>query len=447
MVVRILSLDLPCPVFICVVVNNPNLKNNILNIEQITRQFSAQGSAAVDHLSLTLQEGELLSLLGPSGCGKTTLLRLIAGFERPQSGRITLNGEEIACPQCHWPPEHRKIGMVFQDYALFPHLTVAQNIAFGLHRLGNAQTCQTPSASRWSQAPVQPKGAGQAGRPFWNRILPRFGHLSPPMRERIATLVELVNLQGLEHRYPHQLSGGQQQRVALARALAPQPQLILLDEPLSNLDIQVRSYLRQELRQILKAAGTSAILVTHDQEEALSISDRIAVMRNGRIEQLDTPDRVYNYPQTRFVAEFVTQANFIPAQYQSGGWKTDIGWLTDDVSDAVKVIPQGADSPVDLMVRQEDCRLNLDPRGNALVESEEFLGREQRFYLRLDSGQTLRIRQSSLPTCRAGSRVSLCFQPDFKPWWFPPFASQHIDTAPLQSPQSLEPCYQSLKMR
>lgn len=348
-----------------------DLKNIILQVDNVTQWFPSQNQAAIENFSLDLHQGELLSLLGPSGCGKTTLLRLIAGFDQPQVGRICLSGAEVSCARCNVPPEQRQVGMVFQDYALFPHLTVAQNIAFGLHPRSHLRAQSHP--------------------------------------HRIQTMLDLVGLQGLDHRYPHQLSGGQQQRVALARALAPQPQLILLDEPLSNLDLQVRLHLRQELRQILKRVGTTAILVTHDQEEALSISDRIAVMHHGRLEQVGTPQELYQKPATRFVAEFVTQANFLPAQRRSSGWQTEIGWLEDPGLSQSWNAPQG-----ELMVRQEDLFLTPHPEGIGIVEACEFLGREQRYCLQLPSGQHLKVRQTFNDIVKIGTRVALNFQPNFQ---------------------------------
>jgi iron(III) transport system ATP-binding protein len=394
------------------------LNTPLLTLENITCRFAAQGTAAVANLSLTVQEGELLSLLGPSGCGKTTLLRLIAGFEQPQTGLISLAGSEVSCPQCNLPPEQRQVGMVFQDYALFPHLTVVENIAFGL------------TAPRYSS----PGKSNPRERSLWTQIravLPRQSLLE--YRYRIEAMLELVGLQGLENRYPHQLSGGQQQRVALARALAPQPRLILLDEPLSNLDIQVRLHLRQELRQILKQAGTTAILVTHDQEEALAISDRIAVMYRGHLEQVGEPQQVYEHPATRFVAEFVTQANFLPLQRSmggaasgdlgcdlgcelvgggEGGAQTEIGWVELPASSAVE-------SPQVLMVRQEDLMVQAHPEGIAEVVDWEFLGRDQRYHLRLPSGQCLKVRQPLSAHYACGDRVWLGFPPHFNPVLFP----------------------------
>lgn len=227
----------------------------ILQLQGLTKQFSQTTPPVVDAVTLTLPAGELLGLLGPSGCGKTTLLRLIAGFERPQTGIVQLAGRAVAGPQVWVVPEKRSVGMVFQDFALFPHLTVAQNVAFGLRHLGKKHSAQ--------------------------------------IQAQTSAAIALVGLEGLETRYPHELSGGQQQRVALARALAPRPALILLDEPLSNLDAQVRLYLREEVRKILKATGISGVFVTHDQEEALAVSDRVAIMRQGRLEQVGPPEEIY----------------------------------------------------------------------------------------------------------------------------------------------------------
>ncbi|MFM7717006.1 MAG: ABC transporter ATP-binding protein, partial [Microcystis sp.] len=263
-------------------------KSVILRLSEVNKRFPAFPTLAVDNISFSLTEGEILGLLGPSGCGKTTLLRMIAGFEKPSQGVIELGGRIVADEKTFIPPEKRNTGMVFQDYALFPHLTIAENIAFGLKNSGEKLSSRAINA-------------------------------------RVAETLDLVGLQGLEKRYPHQLSGGQQQRVALARALAPKPSLILLDEPLSNLDVQVRQRLRHEIRHILKATGISAIFVTHDREEAMVISDTIAVICQGKLEQINNPEEIYSHPASRFVAEFVTQANFLPARRKGEQWQTEIG--------------------------------------------------------------------------------------------------------------------------
>lgn len=347
------------------------LDSIILQLDNLSKQFPKAKTPVVQNISLQLHQGELLSLLGPSGCGKTTLLRLIAGFEQPRSGTIEIAGQFVAGAGQWVPPEQRDVGMVFQDYALFPHLTVAENVAFGL---------------------------GKSRRK-------RSGYPSKQVKELVKTAIAQVGLTDLEKRYPHELSGGQQQRVALARALAPQPALILLDEPLSNLDVQVRLRLRQEIREILKSTGTSAVFVTHDQEEALSISDRIAVMRNGQIEQLDTPEAIYQTPETRFVADFVTQANFLPAIQNGTGWKTAIGTFT-----LPQVLNPGSQL-AELMIRQQDLELQADPRGEGVIVDRQFLGREHRYLLKTPEGQRLQALSTLNPPLAVGDRVRLVVNP------------------------------------
>lgn len=338
----------------------------ILQLEGVTKTFGTHQTPAVTEMSLTLQPGEILGVLGPSGCGKTTLLRLIAGFEVPQSGKIAIAAYPVAGGGVWLPPEKRDIGIVFQDYALFPHLNVADNIAFGLRQ------------KRLSK--------------------------QTSIGERTREVLELVGLEGLQKRYPHELSGGQQQRVALARALAPQPSLILLDEPLSNLDVQVRLRLREEIRNILKASGISAIFVTHDQEEALSISDGVAVMRQGRLEQLGTPEEIYRHPKTRFVAEFVTQANFIPAWRKGRGWETELGYFE---SETIAQTDQGemAIAEEDILLKLDDSKLN--DQGVAIVRNRQFLGREYRYRLLTTSGQEIRAIAPISQALPIGAKVKL----------------------------------------
>jgi iron(III) transport system ATP-binding protein len=335
----------------------------VLQLKSLSKTFSTTASPAVQQISFNLVQGELLGLLGPSGCGKTTLLRLIAGFERPDRGTIELAGRLVAGERCWAAPERRDVGMVFQDYALFPHLTVSQNVAFGLHQ----------PQRRLSQQKIQ--------------LLTQ-------------EVIHRVGLTKLESRYPHELSGGQQQRVALARALAPQPALILLDEPLSNLDVQVRLHLRQEIRSILKAAGTSAIFVTHDQEEALSICDRVAILHQGHLEQLDTPNALYYAPASRFVAEFVTQANFIPAQPYQQGWKTEFGWF------AANGVQPDLDTG-EVMILQEDLVLEPDSGSDVIIRDREFLGRVYRYTVVAPSGQTLLALEATRHPLDVGISVRL----------------------------------------
>jgi iron(III) transport system ATP-binding protein len=342
-------------------------KASILRLSEVSKRYPAATFPAVDSIGLTLAEGEILGLLGPSGCGKTTLLRTIAGFERPTSGSIELSGRIVADDRTFIPPEKRDTGMVFQDYALFPHLTIAGNIAFGLKN--------------------------------------KPGKISKEeLRTRTSEILHLVGLEGLEKRYPHQLSGGQQQRVALARALAPKPSLILLDEPLSNLDARVRERLRHEIRHILKATGSSAIFVTHDREEAMVICDTIAVLRTGKLEQIDIPEILYTRPASRFVAEFVTGANFLPATGEGDRWRTEIGsWEIPGDRDLEKG---------EIMVREEDVILQPDEGGEVVIRDRQFLGREYRYCLQTPSGKQLHARAAIETRLEIGERVKLSVIPE-----------------------------------
>ncbi len=320
---------------------------NFLEIVDVHKVFGQ--AVVVDTFNLLVQQGEFISFLGPSGCGKTTTLRMIAGFERPTSGRIVIDGVDVTVT----PPNKRKIGMVFQSYALFPNMTAAENIQFGL------------------------KVAGQ--RP-------------ETMQQRVTEMLELIHLPEIAKRYPHQLSGGQQQRVALARALAFQPQVLLLDEPLSALDAKIRVTLRHEIRAIQRKLGITAIYVTHDQEEALSISDRVVVMNKGKIEQIGTPTEIYNTPQTRFVASFVGTLNVLQAQVADRASKLV---LVDDQPVRVEYMNGAAlGTPLSMALRPEAITLHsqsADGRDmasstNALhgtVEDVNFLGSVVRIRVRL----------------------------------------------------------------
>lgn len=318
-----------------------------ITLQQITKQYPIQAQPAVDRLSLQVNNGELLVLLGPSGCGKTTTLRMIAGFERPESGWIRI-GDQIVADERTWvPPERRGIGIVFQDYALFPHLTVAQNVAFGILRL--------------------------------------------PRRERAARVEEAltaVDLHSYAARYPHELSGGQQQRVALARALAPQPRLLLLDEPFSNLDPELRIALRYEVRSIVRRAGITTVLVTHDQSEAFALADRVAVMHSGRLHQIADPETLYRRPASRFVAGFVGRAQFINGVVRGGFVQTELGVfpLHENSLDSTSA---------DVLLRPDDLHIRLDRAGDALVVGREFGGATVRYAVRLGSGTTIDVIQPS----------------------------------------------------
>lgn len=340
----------------------------ILYLESVTKQFSQATLPAVASVNLTLHQGDILGLLGPSGCGKTTLLRLIAGFEQPQMGTISISNQTVVGDRINIPPEQRDIGMVFQDYALFPHLTVEKNVAFGLKHQGKL-----------------------------SRI---------DIKKNVKEAITLVGLEGLENRYPHQLSGGQQQRVALARALAPRPAIILLDEPLSNLDVQVRLRLRQEIREILKATGISGVFVTHDREEALSIADWVAVMRQGKLEQFGTPEEIYQQPASRFVAEFVTQANFVMALLKSNVWETEVGCFEVN-GDILTSLSHDSSTKGELMIRQEELSLQLDERSEVVICDRQFLGRENRYCLQTPSGKKLYALTTTRKILPIGSRVKL----------------------------------------
>ncbi|MBE9044470.1 ABC transporter ATP-binding protein [Pleurocapsales cyanobacterium LEGE 10410] len=359
----------------------------ILQLRNVTKaypnraSFNSRPTVVLDNVSLTLQHGELLGLLGPSGCGKTTLLRIVAGFESISQGTVEIAGKVVCNKNSSVAAEKRNTGMVFQDYALFPHLTVAENIAFGLKNRDRQQN----------------KSLFTNKKSFDRQV-----------KQRVTEVLKLVGLEGLDKRYPHQLSGGQQQRISLARALAPQPNLILLDEPLSNLDVQVRHRLRAEIRSILKAAGTSAIFVTHDREEALAISDKIAVMCQGKVEQVGTPEEVYLNPRSHFVAEFVTQANFLPAKRKGRVWLTEIGEIAVSKKDFIndRGVRETSDEG-DLMLRPEDITLTPDVTATTVIVEKQFLGREYFYCVATASGKRLYVRTNLNKAIAVGTKVNL----------------------------------------
>lgn len=328
-------------------------------LTEVSKQYPSATEPAVRDVEISISAGEIVALLGPSGCGKTTTLRIIAGFERPDTGAVAIAGQLVADANGTFvPPERRGVGMVFQDYALFPHLTVADNISFGLGRM--------PAGER---------------------------------RERVAELLALTGLGAVAQRYPHQLSGGQQQRVAIARALAPRPHVLLLDEPFSNLDTEMRLQMRAEVRQLLKATQTTAILVTHDQQEAMTVADRVAVMLAGRIEQIDKPDIVYHYPATRAVARFVGQGTFVPARVAGNIAESDLGAFGFEA-------PTGPER-VELLVRPRDVSLEPDADGVAVIQSRVFNGAEFTYLVQLPCGVQLLSNQPSHVVIEEGARVSV----------------------------------------
>ena len=326
----------------------------MLKLDRVGMRFGEVG--AVVDLDLEVKAGEFMFLLGPSGSGKTTTLRMIAGFSNPTSGRIELNGRSIA----DVPPHKRDIGMVFQRYALFPHLTVSENVGFGLKMRG------TPARERPS---------------------------------RVAEVVELVRLGGLENRYPHQLSGGQQQRVALARALAYRPALLLLDEPLANLDRRLRDEMRIELKRIQKEAKTTMLFVTHDQEEALTLGDRIAVMHEGRLEQLGTPTEIYRNPASKFVASFIGDMNFLPAEVvgESACGTRSTARLASGGEHDIEG-RHGAGRRIVACVRPERVTLGA-PEGSALhgtIRYAGFSGDSIRYVVGLTGGAEIMVRDQAI---------------------------------------------------
>ena len=342
-----------------------------LDLVDVVKRFGDH--AAVDGASLAVNEGEIVALLGPSGCGKTTTLRLIAGFESLDAGTIAIGGPDIA----KLPPYRRDIGLVFQDYALFPHMTVADNIHYGMKQRG------VPRAEQ---------------------------------DKRRGDLLRLTRLEGLDGRRPQALSGGQQQRVALARALAISPKLLLLDEPLSNLDAKLREALRIELREILRAVGTTTLVVTHDQTEAIGLADRIALMNKGRIVQAGTAREIYEEPATRFVAEFMGQSIWFPGQLKQGPHGAQ--FVTSDGLALAVNAPANARAVNGLSIRPE--HVHLSPRPNdvsripATVVNVEFFGAELIVSCRIDSGgRVIRIpiRSDDEAVPIAGARVELGISP------------------------------------
>jgi iron(III) transport system ATP-binding protein len=347
----------------------------VLALEEVSKLFPGRAGQepvrAVDAVSFTIEPGEFLTLLGPSGCGKTTTLRMIAGFEKPTSGRILLQGEDVT----RLPPQRRTMGMVFQNYALFPHLDVFGNVAFGLHTRGVKKA---------------------------------------EVAERVSRVLKRVDLGGYERRRIQELSGGQQQRVALARALAPEPPVLLLDEPLSNLDAALRERTRVELRALLKRLNITAIFVTHDQDEAFALSDRIALLDRGRLQQLDVPEELYAAPATAFVAGFVGRASFLPGRLiepEGSGWACEVAGRTRwQVTPSPELSAPAAGDRVQLLLRPESLRMirgddEVPHALDGIVAERRFSGATTHYVVQTFGSEVLVA--ATADASRPGARVRL----------------------------------------
>lgn len=333
----------------------------MLKVQDIHCRYDTDN--VVNGVSFHVHNGDICSLLGPSGCGKTTILRAIAGFQPLHKGQILLNEQTLSQPGMQLPPEQRNIGMVFQDYALFPHLNVIDNIRFGLKKLSHKE-----------------------------------------QQQRVRRLLSLVRLDGVEKRYPHELSGGQQQRIALARALAPNPQLLLMDEPFSNLDAELRKKLSLEVRDILKELGISAILVTHDQQEAFAFSDQVGLLHGGHLQQWDTPFNLYHEPTNRIVADFIGEGCFLPGLIgtESNTVNTELGALIGN-----RAYPWPTGTPVDVLLRPDDIVLSDFGGLRATVERKVFSGSATIYTLRLPTGSVVEALLPSHRDFQLGETVQI----------------------------------------
>jgi iron(III) transport system ATP-binding protein len=328
-----------------------------LEVQHLVKRFHGTQQSAVNEISFELAGGEILALVGPSGCGKTTTLRIIAGLERPDSGIVRINGQVVASESVFVPPEKRGVGMVFQDHALFPHLTVSENIGFGLR-----------------------------------------GQSLEQVRKTVGEMLHLVGLLPLAKRYPHELSGGERQRVALARALAPRPVLVLMDEPFSSLDADLRLEMREHVRRILKAMQATVVFVTHDQDEALYMGDRLAVLNRGHMEQIGTPEEIFHESNSRFVSEFMGDSDFLVGRVTQGGIQTEIGLLNQEIDLPISTI-------VEIALRADDIGFRMDGSGNSVIVERFFRGAYNLYRLRLDSGQTLHASTDHTQILPVGARV------------------------------------------
>ncbi len=345
-----------------------------ITISGLSKSFGTRDSdvAAVDDVNLDIKDNSFVTLLGPSGCGKTTTLRLIAGYIVPDKGSIEVDGRLISSPNTVVSPEARGMGMVFQNYAVWPHKTVFENVVFGLK--------------------LRKVPAAQA-------------------RKQVEEALALVNLSGLEGRYPNELSGGQQQRVALARSLVVEPSILLLDEPLSNLDAKLRERMRVELKELQRRTGITFVYVTHDQAEALALSDQVAVMSAGRLQQYGTPFEVYAHPANRMVADFMGLVNLVPGRLReisNGGGTIEVAG--DLALNVAKIDGFAAGDSVDIAIRPENIRLAapaVAAAGLATITNHVFLGNINEYYAALPSGQVLRVQTHPLQQFAVGDRVAV----------------------------------------
>ena len=364
---------------------NAEAESKVLTLKDVHQSFATH--AVIKGLSFALRRGSIACLLGPSGCGKTTVLRCISGFEPLKSGEIRIGNQLMSGPRTLVPPEQRRVGMVFQDYALFPHLNVSQNIEFGLHGLDGAERAR-----------------------------------------RVARYLEATGLVGFERKFPHELSGGQQQRVALARAMVPQPELLLLDEPFSNLDVDLRERLVVDVREIIKRFNTTAVLVTHDQQEAFAFADEIGVIHEGRIEQWDSAYNLYHRPATRFVADFVGQGVFLPGAVLSPRQVSiELGVLNGDVPASCEI---GCDAcgkgcQVEVLLRPDDIIHDDASSLQAEVLAKAFRGAEILYTLKLDSGRKVLALVPSHHNHAIGERIGIRLDVD------------HVVAFPPQTVQAL----------
>ena len=321
------------------------------------------GVQAVSGLDLAVAEGRILALLGPSGCGKTTTLRLIAGFEQPDEGEIRIGRRVVSTSTTVVPPEKRRFGMVFQEGALFPHLTVEQNVAYGLRKAANRA-------------------------------------------ERVSDALELVGLSGMRRRLPHELSGGQQQRVALGRALAPRPELLLMDEPFSNLDANLAQQLRRDVAEIIRDSGVTTVFVTHDQDAALHVGDQVALMNQGRVEQVAPPSRIFHAPETRYAAEFLGSVDFLPVAVIDGRLTSELGPL-GNISMPADRFGDGERAQLEFMIRPDCIECSPDADGGAVIIDREFRGAFYLYRVRLASGTQVSCLMPHIVELYVGDPVSV----------------------------------------